>query len=83
MVGSLPRKARTPWKEVLSRLGLLYLLSLVSALFWIELRRYRRLEEKVSRLARVAESTSVLLGAVPELRFEDSDLAHQGAAKYD
>lgn len=62
----------------LGGLAALSLLGLLSGALWRERLRYRRLAA-----ARTAGEPPPAAESVPELRFQDRDLEHQAAAKYD
>jgi hypothetical protein len=68
--------------HVVGSLGLLSVCTLASHLVWGELLVWRSLERRLSTVAGTG-TASPHLEAVPELRFEDKDLMHQSAAKYD
>jgi hypothetical protein len=68
--------------QVVGSLGLLSVCMLASHLVWSELLVWRSLERRLSTVART-DTASPCLEAVPELRFEDRDVMHQSAAKYD
>jgi hypothetical protein len=68
--------------KILRSFGLVAVLSLlavVSGALWRERLRYRRLAVETT----VGAVLPLAAESMPELRFQDADLEHRGAARYD